>query len=460
MKAQDNHESVNFIKVLGRWDVLALSFGAMIGWSWVLMSGTWVALAGSIGAVIAMLVGGGIIALISLTYAELASAMPQVGGEHVYTERALGKGWSFICTWALLFSYVGICAFEAIGLPTAIEYLLPAIKIGALWHVFDAPVDAGFILAGVMGSVLITAVNYRGIKTAAIFQSLTVGMIFIAGLLLIIGAISFGDIDHAKPWINLPATGVLSVLIMVPGLMVGFDVIPQSADEINLPKKVIGKLVVFSVAMVVLWYVAIALGVSMAMPLADLKISKMATGDAASLLWDSPLAGQLLVLGGVAGILTSWNAFVVGASRVMYALAESGQIPKIFMRLHPKYRTPYVAILFLGVVSTFAPFMGRTVLVWIVDATSFTTVIAFFFVAVSFVVLRKKEPDMERPFRVKNGNIIGWAAVVFSLALLAIYLPWSPSALVWPYEWLMIVIWAGIGLVTYFYMQRRGQMKE
>lgn len=439
-----------FIRVLGRWDVLVLSFGAMIGWSWVLMSGTWVALAGSMGAVIAMLIGGGIIALISLTYAELASAMPHVGGEHVYTKRALGDNWSFICTWALLFSYLGICAFEAIALPTAIEYLLPSIKIGALWSVFGAEVDKGFVLVGVLGSLLITWVNYRGIKTAALFQSITVGMIAFAGVLLITGAIGFGDIAYAEPWIAMPATGIMSVLIMVPGLMVGFDVIPQSADEINLPKAVIGKLVVFSVAMVVLWYVIIALSVSMAMPLDDLKASTMATGDAASILWESPVAGQLLVLGGVAGILTSWNAFVVAASRVMYALAKSGQIPAVFMKLHPHYRTPYMAILFLGLVSVFAPFMGRTVLVWIVDATSFTIVVAFLFVAISYVVLRKREPDMPRPFKVKHPKLVGYGAVVLSFALLSIYLPWSPSALIWPYEWLMIVIWGAIGVVVFF----------
>jgi amino acid transporter len=450
IEVKDAEKDGGFIRILGRRDVLALSFGAMIGWSWVLMSGTWVAFAGSFGAAIAMLIGGGIIGLISLTYAELASAMPNVGGEHVYTKRALGKNWSFICTWALLFSYVGICAFEAIALPTAIEYLIPDIRIGALWSVFGADVDKGFILIGILGSLLITWVNYRGIKTAALFQTVTVGMIAFAGILLISGAISFGTLDYAEPWIATPATGILSVLIMVPGLMVGFDVIPQSADEINLPKKQIGKLVVFSVGMVVLWYVAIALSVSMAMPIEDLKASPMATGDAASALWGSPLAGQMLVLGGVAGILTSWNAFVVAASRVMYALAKSGQIPAIFANLHPKYRTPYVGILFLGLVSVLAPFMGRTVLIWIVDATSFTVVIAFFFVALSFIVLRRKEPDMERPFKVKYGNFVGYASVILSLALLSIYMPWSPSALIWPYEWLMILIWAVLGVVVFY----------
>ena len=96
-------QSPRFAKVLKRREVITLSFGAMIGWSWVLMTGVWLNEAGTLGTVIAFSVGGLAIALIGLTYSELASAMPRAGGEHIYTQRALGSTWSFVCTWALLF---------------------------------------------------------------------------------------------------------------------------------------------------------------------------------------------------------------------------------------------------------------------------------------------------------------------------------------------------------------------
>jgi APA family basic amino acid/polyamine antiporter len=94
---QDNSTS-SFLRVLSRKDVVALAFGAMIGWSWVVLTGTWITSAGVAGAIIAFLVGGGAIAIVGLTYAELASALPFAGGEHVYSERALGYRASFICT--------------------------------------------------------------------------------------------------------------------------------------------------------------------------------------------------------------------------------------------------------------------------------------------------------------------------------------------------------------------------
>ena len=182
MSSQPNTTPGRFAKVLKRRDVITLSFGAMIGWSWVLMTGFWVQTAGSLGTLIAFLVGGLAIAMIGLTYSELASAMPKAGGEHVYTHRALGARWSFVCTWALLFAYLAVCLFEAVALPTAVEYLVPAIRIGTLWQVLDSDVDLGFVLIGAGGAIVITLANVRGIKSAARLQNVVTLMIFEGGL--------------------------------------------------------------------------------------------------------------------------------------------------------------------------------------------------------------------------------------------------------------------------------------
>ena len=123
-----------FAKVLKTREVVTLGFGAMIGWSWVLMTGVWLSSAGTTGTLIAFTLGGLAICLIGLTYSELASAMPRAGGEHVYTHRALGPNFSFLCTWALLFSYINVCLFEAVALPAAVEYLFPEIRVGTLWN--------------------------------------------------------------------------------------------------------------------------------------------------------------------------------------------------------------------------------------------------------------------------------------------------------------------------------------
>ena len=162
-------------------------------------------------------------------------------------------------------------------------------------------------------------------------------------------------------------------------------------------------------------------------------------------------------IGGIGGILTSWNAFIVGGSRVTFALAESGYLPAAFARLHPKYRTPYVAIITITVLSMIAPLFGRTILVWLINSGSFAVTIAFLFVAISFLALRRNEPDLPRPFKVTHPNLVGWGAVILSLALLSAFMPFSPSALSWPEEWLTLSVWTVLGVLIWISFRRRNQ---
>ena len=136
------------------------------------------------------------------------------------------------------------------------------------------------------------------------------------------------------------------------------------------------------------------------------------------------------------------------------SLAHAGMLPAFLAKLHPRYKTPTNAILLIGMLSTAAPLLGRKALVWFVDAGSLAIVIAYLFVALSFVVLRVREPHMPRPFKVRAGMLVGVVAVLLSVAMAAMYMPFSPSALV-PVEWALFVAWMGIGLVLYVYSRRR-----
>jgi amino acid transporter len=219
--------------------------------------------------------------------------------------------------------------FESVALPTAVEYLLPEIRLGELWTVLGAPVYLGFVLIGVAGALVMTWVNLRGLEVAARVQSLVTVVILVSGVLLFAGALTFGSVSNARPLFTPGAGGVLSVLIMVPALLVGFDVIPQAAEEIDLPPRRIGVLLVVSVVVAVLWYAGVSYSVALAYPPGTAPAAEMATADAASVLWSHPAAGTILVLGGVGDILTSWNAFLIGGSRVILVLARSGALPEV-----------------------------------------------------------------------------------------------------------------------------------
>ncbi len=440
-----------FVRVLGAPDVIALAFGAMVGWGWVVLAGGWVNSAGAFGAMLAFAIGGVAVILIGLTYAELASAMPLTGGEHIYSHRALGMGGSFFCTWAIILGYISVVAFEAVALPTVVEHLFPNYKFGLLWTVAGWDVYFTWAMVGCLGAVAMTWINIRGIETCALIQKVVTLLIILVGIMLITGALFNGESANMDPLFVGGAGGVLAVLIMTPFMFVGFDVIPQAAEEINLPHRSIGMILIVSVVMAVAWYILIILGVSLAMPAADSAASSLAAADAMTAIFGGGWAGKLLVIAGIGGIITSWNAFLIGGSRAVYAMAHAKMLPAFLGKLHPVYNTPVNAILMVGALSVIAPFFGRPALVWLVDAGGLGIVVAYATVALSFLVLRKREPDMPRPFRVSYGRTVGYSALALSLGIVLLYMPFSPAALIWPYEWAIVGGWALLGLTFYLW---------
>ena len=440
-------DDAKFERILGRWDILALAFGAMVGWGWVVLAGEQLRLGGTLGSSLAFVAGGIAVLLISLTYAELCSAMPMTGGEHVYAYRALGPLGSFVCTWAIVLGYVTVVAFEAVALPTVLDYLLPNYAVGDLWTVAGWDVKLTWALTGVAGAIFMTWVNYRGISFSAALQKIFVFALALVGLLLIVGSFVTGDAANTQPLIVGGVGGWMAVLVMIPFLLVGFDVIPQAAEEIDLSPNAIGKVLLLSVTMAVVWYILILVAVALMLDGPALESTELAPADALAAVVGAGWGGKLLVIAGLCGILTSWNAFFVGGSRAIYAMAHSGMLPAFLAKLHPTHKTPVNAILLIGVLSAIAPFFGRSALVWLVDAGGFGIVIAYGLVAVSFLVLRKREPDMPRPYRAPAGQFVGWAAVILSTALAILYLPGMPSALIWPAEWLIAGLWIGLGAI-------------
>jgi len=440
-----------FVRVLAQRDVVALAFGAMIGFSWIVLAGDWVRNAGALGSVAAVLIGGVMVAFVGLTYSELVSAMPKAGGEHNYAWRAFGPRGGFITSWAMALGYVAVVGFEAVALPTAVNYALPGIESGYLWTVAGGDVYLGWALVGVVGAVIITFLNYIGVKPAATFQFLVVLMLVAVGLLMVFGSVTGGEAANFSPLFT-GFGGLMAAVITTPFAFVGFDIIPQSAEEINLPFRRIGALLIVSVILAVIWYVIVVVAIGLGLDRGALEASELATADAIGALFGSGIFANILIIGGVFGILTSWNAFLIGGSRLLYAMADSGMLPAWLGRIHPRYHTPSNAILFIGAISMIAPFFGREILIWLVDAGSLNIVIAYLLVSVTFLLLRRKEPEMPRPFRVGRGQLVGIVAVLLSLFFVVQYLPGMPAGLIWPYEWAIVIVWWIAGAIFMFRM--------
>ena len=271
-------------RVLGRTDVIAIGFGTIIGWSWMVMSASWITGAGFLGAIMAFLVGGAVILMIGFMYGELTAAMPFAGGEFVFANRAFGRRMAFVTGWIMVLAYLGVAAWEGIALATALDSILPIPRILFLWEISGYNVHLSWAIVGAAGALAVTLLNLFGIRPAVLFQVMATAAIFVVVLVLFFGGISLGDTENIGELFT-GARGFLSVLFLIPAMIIGFDVIPQSAEEMNIEPKEIGRMISVCIIMGILWYCILIVGVGLAAPVEIRTSSTVPTADIAGYLF-------------------------------------------------------------------------------------------------------------------------------------------------------------------------------
>ena len=250
-------------------------------------------------------------------------------------------------------------------------------------------------------------------------------------------------------------------MLMVPGFLSGFNAIPQAVEETSVKPKTVGRMVLYTVWGSALFYILIITGLAFAMPEAERAGEGLVVVQAVGQLFGgSKIAMGFVTFASLLGMLTTWNAAYIAGSRFMYGLARARFLPESLAEIHPKYGTPKNAIILMFVIGTLAPFAGtnETIYVGLMNIASFGLVITWLFVSLTFIKLRKIMPEIERPYTVPYGEIIGRISVVFCIAYLYLYTPWGPSGLK-PVEWAGVAVIAAIAVAVYFaHNVRAGKM--
>ncbi len=438
-----------FSRALGRTDILALGFGTMVGWSWVMVMTTWVTKAGFLGSILAFLSGSVVIFIIGITYGELTAALPLAGGEIVYVFRTLGYHMAWAVGWTMSFAYISVAAWESIAIATALDYLLPIPDLFHLWDIAGNLVYLSWAAIGIFCAVIMVLLNLFASRPAMIFQVMATAGFLIVGFIILFGGITFGSAENIGPLFT-SVDGFAYVILMVPSMLIGFDVIPQSAEEMNIPLKAAGRMILACIIMAVIWYIAIIIGVSAAAP-PEIRVSGLTpAADVITYAFGDNTFGKIVVLGGILGILTCWNGFFMASTRLIFAMGRAKMLPSIFGKLHKKYGTPWAATFLVGGVCVVSPLLGENAFLWFFNASAFCTLFTYFLVALAFMLLRVKEPDLNRPFRVKGGKYVGVAAVILSALyfLLIAYNTMIKSLIA--EELVIIGVWIIIGTLFIF----------
>ncbi|MBP2076176.1 APC family permease [Oceanobacillus polygoni] len=449
--------------------VWAIALGSAIGWGAFVQPATWMSTAGPLGVIIGFGIGGLLMMLIAVSYGFLIKSFPVSGGAFAYTYVSLGRTHAFICGWFLTFGYICIVALNASAFALMIKFTLPKlIENIYLYEVAGWSVYGTEIIIATIALIVFGYFNIKGTGMSGRIQFIfcCVMVISIVVLTLLVGIQPGTGISNMQPFFPVETTAfaaIISIVAIAPWAYVGFDTVPQTAEEFNFSSKKAFSLIIYAIFFAFLLYSLMIIATSMAEPWQGLV--------AGNYIWGTGTAIQrLLGIGGLAilvvaltmGIFTGLIGFILSSSRLLFAMSRAKILPEVFSNLHPKYKTPYIGIIFVVILSMFAPWFGREALLWVVDMSSVGVTIAYFYTCFTAFKLFKWKKDANFNGKLNtvspSKKVVSFIGLLTSLVFLGLLLvPGSPAYLGVESR-IALVAWVVLGVI--FYLMKRKQFNK
>lgn len=446
-------------------NVWALALGCIIGWGAFVMPGNiFLVKAGTLGTAVAMGVAAIIMIIIAVNYNYMINKYPVAGGEFTYTQMAFGRNHAFVCSWFLGLSYLAIVPLNATALALIGRNLLNNVfQFGFHYNVAGYDVYFGELTLAVVALVLFAILSIRGVKFTGVFQTALVfaligGVAVVTVAAMISPRASVLNLLPAFGSNKSPIGGVLAVIAVAPWAFVGFDTIPQAAEEFHFSPKKTKVIMAVSIIFGAAVYVLLNTITAMTLPdgyttwieyIEDIPnlngLISLPTFHAAYLL----LGNWGLIFLGVAvlaAILSGIIGFYMATSRLLYSMSKENVLPPWFGMLHADYKTPSNAIIFIMCIGLIAPFFGRTALGWIVDMSSIGAAIGYAYTSAAALKFAKQDRNISVCITGTIGLIMGLIFVV----LLLIPIPEFQCSL-GKESYICFALWIILGIIFYLY---------
>lgn len=476
-------ESKTLQRQLTPMHVWALAFGCIIGWgSFVNPGKKFLPNSGVYGTAIAMAMGAIVMIIIAFSYAYMIPKYPKAGGEFTFTKECFGKNMAFVCGWFLIAAYLTNVPMNSTAIGLIVDGLdgsADILKFGFHYTIAGFDIYFGEMLVATAILVLFAVVNLLGVKKAGIVQTILSGLLVASVFTLAIAALISSKAqginmepvwgfdknaamaagvttenisDFAKSGTGGIVSAILATFAIAPWAYVGFDTIPQAAEEFKFSyKKVIGIMVI---AILFGCFVYTTNNTVAAVALENWPDRVMA-GEWVLLVAAEEMLGVFgKVLIGTAvssAVLSGIMGFYLASSRLMYSMAKDLYLPAIFGKLDEKYGTPRNAIIFCLIISLSGPILGREALGWFVDMSAIGASMGFFFTCAS--ALKKMRTDKDGNTRLKLAALMGMSFSVIFMILQLIPIPGLKGVHFGKESYLMLVVWIAIGVV--FYLKKR-----
>ncbi len=433
-------------------DVWALALGAIIGWGCFVLPGTdFLPKAGPGGMALGMLIGAMLILVIALSYGYLIRKYPVSGGEFAYTKIFFGRGHAFICGWAMVLAYWSLIPLNATALGMISRYLFPVLQFGKLYEVAGWPVYTGELLTAVFFIIFIAFINIKGVKKAAWTQTAValtlVGTIVLLASLALIRGVDFSNLSPVfAPGVS-KWKAIFAIVAMAPWAFIGFDCIPQTAEEYDFKPKHCTAILVVAIIVAALLYIVVNTITAVMMPWQELLSSghTWPTGYIVA-TYLGKFGISILGIAMFCAVFSGMNAFYMATSRLIYAMANENALPRWLGHVNSR-GVPHYAIIFIMFLSLLAPWFGREVLGWIVDMTSLGAAIVFAYTTAAAAVLAYKNRQTLLVFMAVLGCIFS----IFFIVLLVI--PGMPGFLSFP-SWISLAAWILMGIAFFLVIRR------
>jgi amino acid transporter len=449
--------------------VWAIALGSSIGWGAFVQPTNWLSESGPLGVILGFVIGALLMMLIAVSYGFLIRSFPVSGGEFAYAFVSLGRTHAFICGWFLTLGYICIVALNASALALMFKFVFPGlVKNFQMYQLAGWNVYFEEVLIATIGLIIFAYLNIKGTGITGKMQFIfcAVMVVSVVGLTFMIGSSPTSGLENMKPVFQPEVStfaAIISIVAIAPWAYVGFDNVPQAAEEFNFSSKKAFGLIIFALIAAALLYSLMIIATAMTKPWLGLVEEQHIWGTGAAIQEVLGTFGLLVLVVALSmGIFTGLNGFIISSSRLLFAMSRAKILPEAFSKLHPKYNTPYVGIIFTVVIALLAPWFGRDVLLWVVDMSSIGVSIAYFYTSYTAFTLFKWSQDktfdpakhVVSPVK-KVFALIGALASLTFMGLLLI--PISPAFLGVESR-IALIIWIGLGFV--FYLVKRTEFNK
>ncbi len=482
-------------KQLSPSSVWALAFGCIIGWGSFINPGKKFLLnSGVAGTAIAMLLGALVMIVIAFSYAYMIPKYPKAGGEFTFTKACFGKRWAYVCGWFLVAAYLTNVPMNSTAIGLIVDGLdgtADILKFGFSYSIAGFEVYFGEMIFAMAILVIFAVLNLFGVKKAGFVQTVLAVLLVGSVLILTVAALlssktnfenlapiwgfdkkaalaaaANGSYTDIEPFAKSDFSGIISAILatfaIAPWAYVGFDTIPQAAEEFKFSYKKVSLIMIVAILFGCFVYTAnntIAAAALSNWP--DLIVHSESTPwlllSAAEHLLGLP--GKILI--GIAvscAVLSGIMGFYLASSRLMYSMSRDGYLPAFFGKLDEKYGIPRNAMLFCLLISLSGPILGREALGWFVDMSAIGASIGFGFTCLSTLVTMKRDGDGNL-FK-KIAALLGSVFSILFMILQLIPIPGLSGVHFGKESYTMLLIWIVIGFVFYLFKRKRIENKS